>query len=404
MHELLKKDLVYKISALVLAFLLWFFVTNLQNPTVDKTVPVPLTYNGLRQGLVAGEKPNSIDIKIKGPSSVVNPLAPKDIKAIVDLSQAKMGESSYPVQVTLPSGVELVSIRPAASITLHIDAITELQLAVNVKTINAVAPGYSSYDPVVTPSRVVVRGAQQLLASLEFAQVTLDLNGTTDNLALTLPVNLVGSGGSQVPMNDLEISPKTVQVFLPVIQNIPTKTVPIKPTIIGKPAEDWQVSRVIIEPETVKITGGYETLTKIEHIMTQPIDVTGLQNDLVTQVGLTPPEGISTLYEPVVKILVQFEEAPVTRTFSDLKINLENQAPGTKVALEPTTVSIELKGSRAEINTLSDNDIKALLDLKDLGPGNHKVEVKVGLAKNLQVLKVEPAKVDITITEESDGG
>ncbi len=403
MQEFLRKDLVYKVSSILLAFLLWFYVTNLQNPTIDKTVSVPVVYNGLKQGLVTGEKPSNIDIKIKGPSSVINPLVSKDIKAIVDLSQAKMGESSYPVQVTLPSGTELISIKPAASIKLQIDAITELQLSVKVKTINAVAQGYSGYDPVITPSRVVVRGAQQLLSSLEYAQVTMDLNGATDNLALSLPVNLVGSGGAQIPTNDLEISPKTVQVFVPVIQNIPTKTVPIKPTLVGKPAQEWQVSRIVIEPETVKITGGYDMLTKIESIETQPIDITGLQEDLVVQVGLTAPEGISTLYEPVVKILVQVEEAPVTKTFSEIPLALENQTPGTKVALNPEIIKLTLKGSREEIGTIKDNDIKALIDLKGLGVGTHNVEVKIGITKNLQVLKVEPAKIDVTITADSGG-
>ena len=403
MQDFLKRDLVYKISAILLAFLLWFYVTNLQNPTIDKTVSVPIVYNGLKQGLVTSEKPTNIDIKLKGPTSVINPLVAKDIKATVDLSQAKMGESSYPVQVTLPSGVELISIKPGASINIQIDAITELQLSVNVKTINAVAQGYSSYDPVITPSRVVVRGAQQLLASLEYAQVTLDLNGTTDNLALTVPINLVATGGVQVPLNDLEISPKTVQVFVPVIQNIPTKTVPIKPTLVGKPAQEWQVSRVVIEPETVKITGGYETLTKIEHIVTQPIDITGLKEDLVVQVGLTPPEGISTLYEPVVKILIQVEEAPITKTLSDLKINLENQTPGTQITLNPAVIKLTLKGSREEISTISDSDIKAIVDLKGLEVGSHNVEVKIGIIKNLQVLQVEPAKVDVTITADNGG-
>ena len=397
MLELMKKDLVYKLISVFLAFLLWFYVTNLQNPIIEKTIAVPIAYNGLKEGLITSERPQKIDVKVKGPSSIVHTLTAKEIKVTVDLSQVKLGEASFSPKIDPPSGVELVSWSPR-TVQLQIDAIMERQLPIKVNTIGAAAPGYSHFEPDITPSRVVVKGAQQLLSTLDAAQITVDLNQTKENLILNLPVTVIDKNGNQVPDGLLEINPKAVQAYVPVIQNIPTKVVPIKPTIVGKPKEDWRVSRVVLEPETVKITGAYDKLEKVNQIVTQPIDISGIEQNLVTQVALTPPEGVSLLYEPAVKVLVQVEEAPVTKTISDVPVVVENSPAGSKTTLSPEKISLKVQGSRREMEALNAGDIKALVDLSGLQAGTHQLEVKIVLPTNLQVLMAEPSTIEVTIS------
>lgn len=401
MLELLKKDLAYKITAVFLAFLLWFYVTNLQNPIIEKTISVPIAYNGLKEGLITNEKPERVDVKVKGPSSILNTLTAKEIGVSVDLSQVKLGGTSFSPKINPPSGVELVSWNPR-TIELQVDAITERQLPIKVSIIGAVAPGYSHFEPDITPSRVVVKGAQQLLSTLDAAQITVDLNQTKENLILNLPVLILDRNGNQVPNEQLEINPAAVQAYIPVIQNIPTKVVPIKPTIVGKPREEWQVSRVVLEPETVKITGAYEILEKVSQVETQPIDITGIEQNLVVQVALTPPEGINLLYQPAVKVLVQVEEAPVTRILHDIPVAAENQPAGSITTLNPEKISLEVQGSRLEIEALNNVDIKPLVDLSGLLPGTHQLEVKIALPNNIQVLKVEPSKIEVGISLGTD--
>lgn len=398
MRELFKRNVVFKVTAVLLSILLWFYVTNLQNPTIDKTLAVPVFYLGLQEGLVTGDKPQLIDVKVKGSRSVLNPLLAKDIKATVDLAQAKTGEGNFPVQVTLPTGVELVGIKPA-SVQLSIDSIQEKQLGINVKIENTVAQGYSSFEPVLTPSRVVVRGPLTVLESLESASVTIDLNQASDNLVLTLPVNLLDTEGQQIQANILEISPINVQAFVPVIQNIPTKTVPVKPTLTGQPQEEWKISRVVLEPETVKITGPYDKLIAIDEIVTQPIDITGLEQNMVIQVGLSTPEGISLLYEPSVKVLIQVEEAPVNKLFEEVTVQVQNKKEGQSVVIKPEKVKLTLQGPRREISALKPERIRALVDLKDLGTGTHELELKVDIPINIQAIKTEPSTVEVTITQ-----
>lgn len=396
MYELLKKDVIFKGTAVLIAVLLWFYVTNLQNPIIDKNITVPIVYNNLKDGLVLGERPKTVEIKVKGPHSLVNPLVSNDFKAVVDLTQAKMGEGTFPIHVSLPTGVDLVNIK-FQSVNLYIDSIQDRQVTVQAKIVNTAAQGYSSFEPVLTPSIVVVRGAYLQLNSLDHAQVVIDLNKATENLTLNLPVELVDKEGTLIT-SSLEVNPQSIQVFVPVIQNIPTKTVPIKPVIIGKPREDWVVSRVVIEPETIKITGSYEKLMTVDQITTKEIDITNLQENLITQVALENPEGVELLYSPSVKVLIQVEETPVTQTFTDIPIKTENLPEGTNALLGKDKINLTLKGSRQKLINLQPADISALVDLKDLEAGTHKVEIKLVIPKELQVSQIEPGTVEVTIS------
>lgn len=401
MFELLKKDWVYKIAALLLAILLWFYVTNLQNPTTENTINVPISYNGLKEGLIIVDEVDNIDVKVRGAHSVITTLKEKDIKAAVDLSNAQLGQDNYPVDLVLPAGVELIQIKQGSSIPLQVDAVLMRQLAIEVQTVNSVAIGFSSYIPEISPSRVVVRGPQQLLDNLEKAQITIDLNQAKDNLVLNSPVVLIDKKGNKVSIELLEISPKTVQVTVPVIQNIPTKTVPIKAALVGEPKSQWQVYRVVLEPETVKITGSYERLEKIDHVMTQPIDTSGLQEDLVTQVGLISPEGVSLLYEPAVKVVVQINEAPVTKSFDGIKIEPINKTDGTTIQIKPEVIKLTIQGPRHGISSI-ESSLKAIVDLAEKQPGSYQMEIKVELPSDYHITKVEPSKVDVIISKNSE--
>lgn len=399
MQEIFNRNIVYKVTSILLAILLWFYVTNVQNPAIDKNLQVTVTYHGLQDGLIISENQESVNVKVKGRSSVITTLAPEDIKATVDLQDAQVGKKEYRVNIVLPSGVELVSV-DSYNVLLTIDVIKEKQLPIIVKNVNTVAQGYSSFEPVLTPSQVVVRGPEKLLSNLTKAQVTVDLNQATDNLTLTLPVYLVNNKGEQVANEQIEISPQNVQVYVPVIQNIPTKTVAVKSVIVGNPKQNWKVSRVVLEPEIVRITGPYEKLLSIEKVQTQAIDITGKEGSFVAQVPLDAPEGIKLLYEPYVKVIIQMEQEVMSKDFSEIPITVQNQAEGKKVVLNPEKVTISVKGSKSEVENLKSDNIIALVDVKDLGIGTHELEISVDIKDSIQVMKVQPSTVKVTISEE----
>ncbi|HHY06271.1 MAG TPA: hypothetical protein GX532_04760 [Clostridia bacterium] len=401
MGKLWNKDFFYKTLAILLAVLLWLYVVN---PTAEKFFTVPVNYYNLKEGLVVVNSAREVDVKVKGTSSVVDSLSSKEIKANVNLATAKLGEQNYYVETVLPLGAEAIQIKPP-SVNVQIDIIKEKQLPIRVITQGEVATGYSHFEPVLEPSTVVVRGPNQLLTSLDTALITVNLEQAKDNLVLNPPVTLLTKSGNVVS-HKFEISPKNIQVFVPITENTDNKTVSIKPIINGEPQEGYRVSRVVFDPETVKITGSYEKLSQIYQVETAPIDITGITESYSTQVALVPPEGVNLLYQPVVKVLVQIEAMAITKNLTDIPVTVVNLVEENQVVLKPDKVQLTVKGSREEVEALEKSAVRAFVDVAELELGTHNLEVKVELPKTLQLVKVEPNKVEVKIgkkgTEEED--
>jgi YbbR domain-containing protein len=393
MYEWLRRDLGYKGLAIVFSILLWFFVTNQQNPSIiNKSVMVPITYSGLKEGLLVADKLKNVEIKIRGPQTIVNTLTYKDIKATVDLSKAKLGADSYIVEVVPPSGVELVLTRPS-SISLRVDPIEGKQLPIRVIKQGTVAQGYTSFEPVLTPSTVVVRGSKQMLANLETALVTVNLEQAKDNLILTPPVTILSKSG---PVSDMvDISPKTVQVFVPVTKPSNTYTVPIRPNIKGEPKNGLQVSRVIVDPETVKISGSYEILSEITQVSTAPIDITGIGDNYAVQVALIKPAGATLLYQPTAKVIVQVDAVSNTRHISDIPVTVVDKKEGYQYIIRPDKINLTIRGPKQEIEALDTASIRPYVDVKTIEEGTHNLEVKVDLPGSMKVNKIDPGTVEV---------
>ncbi len=400
MYEILKKDFVYKGLAVLLAILLWLYVINMKNPTIERPFKVPVSCVNLKEGLVVRDEPGDVEVKIRGPYSLVNPLNDKEIKATLNLAKAQLGEEDFFVEIALPPGVEPVFTKPS-SIKLVIDALEMKQLPIQVIKQGAVAQGYSSFEPVLEPSAVVVRGSRQMLEKLETALVTVNLNQAKESLSLNCPVTLLMKDGSTV-VAEYDISPRNVQVIVPVTKPNNTITVSIKPQIKGVPKEGLQVSGVVLDPETVKISGPYEILSRINHVSTAPLDITGIEENYATQVALVPPDGASLVYQPVVKILVQVEAVAVTKNLADIPVTVTNSVPGYRYIIEPEKVNLTIKGSKKAVETLDKSiAIKAFVDVDGLKPGTHSLAIKTEIPAELQVVKVEPGTVEVKITEEN---
>jgi len=59
-----------------------------------------------------------------------------------------------------------------------------------------------------------------------------------------------------------------------------TREVPIRPRVIGKFAEGYQISRVVVDPSQLKIIGPKKHVDLVDTAITDPVDVTGAMNQM----------------------------------------------------------------------------------------------------------------------------
>ncbi|MCR4419589.1 MAG: CdaR family protein [Clostridia bacterium] len=301
-EALRRSDWGYKLIALALAFALWLYVTEERNPVADNVLNVPLETRAVPSDLVVAEKPTTVQVRVQGARQAVERLTPRDLQAFVNLSGAHAGANQRPVEVVLPSRVELVEVLPPqASVVL--EQVTKTQLPVEVKLTGEPAPGYEVLAPLVRPQEVVVSGPRSWLEELAKGVVEVNIRGRTESLHLYLPVRLIERDGEEA-LPGPEVDPSAVEVFVPVAVAGVSKEVPVKVALEGDPAEGYKLGRIAVSPSTVRVYGAPEVLAGIKELVSRPVNISGARESLQVLLDFSPPEGLY-LYPVAVAAVIE---------------------------------------------------------------------------------------------------
>ena len=116
LRRIARQDLGLKFLALALAVAAWWFVAGESKVLVSFTVPLEI--RDVPKGLTMTNKPErQVEVRLSGPSSLLSGLRPAEISAAVDLSAARSGRQSVPLDdraVTVPPGIKVQRIFPSS--------------------------------------------------------------------------------------------------------------------------------------------------------------------------------------------------------------------------------------------------------------------------------------------------
>lgn len=79
------------------------------------------------------------------------------------------------------------------------------------------------------------------------------------------------------------IEPSTVRVLF---EKTASKEVAVRPAVTGSPEKGYYVKAVEVRPDKLLVEGAKSEVRKIISLKTEPIDITGLTEDFVQEVGL----------------------------------------------------------------------------------------------------------------------
>jgi YbbR domain-containing protein len=109
-------NLVLKLIALGLAVACWLFVAGESKVLVG--INVPLEIRDVPKGMtVANKVERQVELRLAGPSSLLSGLKASDVTATINLSGAKAGRQTVPVDdraVKVPSGIAVQRIFPTS--------------------------------------------------------------------------------------------------------------------------------------------------------------------------------------------------------------------------------------------------------------------------------------------------
>jgi YbbR domain-containing protein len=178
-RKYLLHNLHLKLGALALAVLLWAAVVN--EASVEVIFQAPLEFRGASQPLeLSTEAPTNVQVRVRGPASVVRQLTPADLAVTANLAHFREpGERSVtlsPSNMHLPFGVHVEQIVPA-QVVVRMEARVIRDLPVTPRLVGRFASGYALASYEVAPPTVRVVGPASRVNVLDSA--------TTDPIDVT---------------------------------------------------------------------------------------------------------------------------------------------------------------------------------------------------------------------------
>ncbi len=408
--QFIVRNVSWMIASLALALVIWVAANMSANPIVqDEISNIPVRVE-LPEGYVVTERPDTLTVTavVRAPRRDWDLLVPDDILVTADLSEEhEPGEYRVELEaeIAAPLHGNVVSLRPSTW-TLAIDHITEKRLPINVIVTENPPLGYTyvrEFD--CNASEVLVRGSEDRVASVARVEARIDLSDALNPVQRTVNLTPVHESGIRAREVDLVPASITCNVEVKVREGVtPVEVLPNRGGTMPPPGYTFQ-GYSNIEPRRVGVMGDPAIVEQMNNVVrTVPIDLSGKTETFTTEVPLALPEGV-TLVEgnEVVRVTVIIQPVYDSREFADIPVEVTGldttvySADGL-----PNTVTVNVSGPQARLSELRPENIRVVVDLSDLGPGNHQVTPQATIIgqteeADFSVTSVLPEQLGVTI-------
>ncbi len=211
------RDIPLRITALLLAIVVWFVagadIRKAQSDTVEKIVVAALEVRGVASDLVVTAKPRDVEVRVRGPRRLVEPLDTSSVRAFASVAGRGEGEHGVSVQAWVPEGVQVVEVLPAA-ISVTVDAVVTEDVPVTVALVGFPAEGRVPLEPRATPRSVRVAGPKTKVRGLKAVVAYVDVSGAQSEVSSDVSLVPVDTGGS--PVEGVSVYPSSARVIVAV--------------------------------------------------------------------------------------------------------------------------------------------------------------------------------------------
>ena len=227
-------------------------------------------------------------------------------------------------------------------------------------------------------TEAIIKGAQYKLDKVAAVKALLDVQNIPNPKAGEITVKDIPlvAYDDDGKILDVEVVPSTLTANVTITS--PSKEIPIKIVPTGELAFGKSIKSMDTSLSKVTVYGTQEAIDSIEQLEVE-IDVAGLEKNKEYNVTLKKPKGITELSSKTMTVKVVIDNSS-TKEFENISVQAEGLADNLKVqalADEYRQVTVVVSGSEEAINKINNSDIRAFIDLKNYGVGEHEVEVQV---------------------------
>lgn len=296
LQNLFRKNLPVKILALIASIIMWGYVMNEENPSVNGRYTVPVEIINAPEGYDVNMGVREVTLKVRAPRSLMAAAHESDFKAVIDLSGDTEGEYDEKIRTVIPQGFELLGM---SDDTVHVtmEALIAHGVPVDIVVNGKAAHGMELGE--ITPSQqyVNVYGPRHLVDSIVKASGKIKLADNNSDFTMRVKLTAVTADGENI--NNLAVLPGELDVTVHLVPGEGKKIVPVKPAVSGILPEGYVLGEVTVQPNQVELAGANKTLADIKNVDTVPVSLHGVTSTLDKDVELSLPEGIASTVKKV---------------------------------------------------------------------------------------------------------
>ncbi len=401
-----KKEIMIRISCVLVAFFLWLYRYNMDNPertTIIGGVRVNiinqevLSDNNLLLSDSARYLTTNIRIKLRNLNANAE-ITPGQFTVEVDLrgKSLKAGRNNLEYSITKwPNDASLTNTKG----NINIDLVEKLQVEkdITVFTTGKPAEGYI-YLGCTFESTVDISGPKDSVNKIDKVGFSLDISNQQNIIDLSQSLKAYTADGRVYTGNDITITPDIIKTRA-IISKI--KTVPVVIKEKGTLPDNIEVDSKITDPSVIQIAGSSDLLDKTKEISTETIDLSKL--DTNNDVRLVIPDGlyvidsgkaVNTMSVKANYVLSKIETKNLRLPIKTINLNTSLSAQ-----LSAEEVSVILQGKKSDLDPLNQDNVNAYLDLTNLNEGIHQVPVKLNKPSSVSTVSISPDKIEVTLTK-----
>ena len=409
MKKKLTSNLVLKIVSVVVAFLFWLVIINITDPTTSKTftdIPVQI----LNENVITSanqvyeiEDGDTVHVTVKGKRSFVETLTENDFTATADLSElSKVNAVSIDVRLNKESPSSVDVDWNNAVLKVNLEKRVTKKFKVEVAYEGDLSENYVLGEMVAKPNIVEVSCGESKFKKIDHVGVVVSLNGESEDFESEYSPILYDANGDALDDTNVTFSNDTLRVSTEVLE---TKEIPVYVTTTGTPAEGYRLIQTDYKPESVRVSGRKEALSK-EVSIKIPIHIDGEKKDIEKEIMLTDylPAGLTLVGDTeTVSVRCDIEkdgQRVLSLTSADIAVRNLPQNYTMNFEPESEKYSVELLGEDAVLADVNIADLGAYVDLTGLTDGSHTLELKFSLPMGIRAKN----KIKVKVILKRQGG
>jgi YbbR domain-containing protein len=397
------KNLGTLLMAFVLSMVVWISAVIAADPNVENPLGrgVTIEVENLAPGLlIMNDIQEQVRLTLNAPNSRWRLLTSdqRSIRAWIDLQGLEAGEHRVEVEVeSAISPVRVVDVDPAEVVVVLEPQMTRSD-SINLVVEGEPALGYSAGNPLLDPNEVAISGPATLVTRVQEIQAYLEISGERQTIEASLSLRALDELGEEV--QGISLSPQAVVVTQPITLLGGYRNVIVRvDTQNTSPASGYRLTNIVVTPPSVIVFSSDPALVEglPGYIETEPLDLTGAEEDIETYLELLTPAGITVVNDQ--KVLVQVSISPIESNIRiAVPVEVIGLTPGDHAIISPDVVDVILSGPVPVLDALKPGDIRVVVDITGRPYDTYQLVPTIShLPNRLQIESILPSSVEVTI-------